>query len=203
VHKALAQVLLAQGETGTALQLLARLSEAAELAGRTGSLIKILALQALAFSAADITDRALSVLGRALVLAESEGYVRTFLDHGTPMVALLSEIANPECYSQLAERRRPSSEYVHRLLSAFASEGRGASSSGQFTSAQSCMSRPLSSREQEVLRLIAAGCSAWEIARELVITMNTVKTHLKNIYGKLDAHSGKEAAAKARELHLL
>lgn len=62
---------------------------------------------------------------------------------------------------------------------------------------------PLSSQERRVLRLLAADLSYPEIANELVVSLNTIKTHVKNIYGKLDVHSREEAAQLARQLHLV
>jgi LuxR family transcriptional regulator, maltose regulon positive regulatory protein len=88
----LARLLVARGEHDEALRLLHRLREAAEEAGRAGSTIEILALEALASWATDEKERAVNVLSRALSLAEPEGYVRTFVDEGPPMSALLSEV---------------------------------------------------------------------------------------------------------------
>ncbi|MDY6875407.1 MAG: LuxR C-terminal-related transcriptional regulator [Chloroflexota bacterium] len=186
-HLTLAQVLIAQGMPGEALRLLARLLEAAQTAGRTGSVIEILALQALAFQAQSDLERALSALEQALSLAEPEGFVRIFLDLGEPMVRLLRRA--------LSQGIAPN--YVARLLAAFGEEV-------ELTSpAMESLIEPLSERELEVLRLIAAGLSNPEIAEELVIAVSTVKSHTNHIYGKLGVKNRTQAVARARELDLL
>jgi LuxR family maltose regulon positive regulatory protein len=111
-----------ENEIGEALRLLARLLEAAEAAERMESVIKILALQALAFQAQDNLDRALSVLDRALSLAEPEGYVRTFVDEGEPMARLLSQILEAQRKGRRALSRGIAPNYVARLLAAFGQE---------------------------------------------------------------------------------
>jgi LuxR family maltose regulon positive regulatory protein len=164
--------------------LLAQLLQAARAAGRMGSAIKILALQALAFQAQGDHGQALSALKQVLALAEPEGYMRTFVDEGPPMAKLLRHA--------LSQGIAPS--YVARLLAAF----------GETTepTAQPLV-EPLSERELEVLRLVAAGLSNREIAQELVIAVSTVKSHTNHIYGKLGVKNRTQAAAWAKELNLL
>ena len=196
---AVARILLArtavrpaeQGEEdrpyGEALDLLARMLRAAEEAGRMGSMVRILALQALALDVQGRRERALSVLGRALSLAEHQGYVRTFLDEGQPMVRLLREA--------LAEGIEAG--YAASLLAACdESAGPGSVQMGELV-------EPLSERELEVLRLIAAGLSNREIAEELVIAISTVKSHINNIYGKLGVRRRTQAIARSQELDIL
>lgn len=184
-HLVLARVLLARDESHAALDLLERLRVAAEATGRMGSKIKVLVLQALAYKARDDESRALVTLGRALELAEPEGYVRTFLDEGAPMATLLR--------SALTKAISPG--YASRLLGAF-----GSSSERLPAGA---LSEPLSERELEVLRLIASGMSNAEISRALFVSLATVKKHINNIYRKLGTHSRTSALARARELDLL
>jgi LuxR family maltose regulon positive regulatory protein len=174
-------------EIEEALELLAQLLEAAEVAERPGSMIKILPLQALAFQAQGDLDQAFCTLERALSLAEPEGYVRTFVDEGKPMARLLRRA--------LAEGIAPS--YVSKLLPAFGE------SAQPVPPATQALVEPLTERELEVLRLIAAGLSNREIAQELVVALSTVKTHINHIYGKLDAKSRTQAVAQARALDLL
>ena len=184
-HLVLARVLLARDEVHAALDLLERLRSAAETTGRMGSKIKVLVLQALTYKARDDESRALATLGRALELAEPEGYVRTFLDEGAPMADLLR--------SALTKAISPG--YASRLLGAFGSSAERLPAGA--------LSEPLSERELEVLRLIASGMSNAEISRALFVSLATVKKHINNIYRKLDTHSRTSALARARELNLL
>ncbi|MBI5035179.1 MAG: hypothetical protein HZB51_32030 [Chloroflexi bacterium] len=183
----LARLLLAQGQAEQADQLLRRLIHSAESAGRMGRVIEMLAVQALALQSFGETSDALSVLRRALTLAEPEGYVRLFIDEGAAMAALLSQVSQ--------NKMDKVGEYALNLQRILASqvEGIHPDSSTQL----------LSKREAEILRLIAAGNSYQEIARQLVIALGTVQWHIKNIYQKLDAHSGLEAVMRARELQVL
>ena len=184
---AVARVLIAEGQPGEALRLLALLLEVVEAAGRIGSMIKILALQAHAFQAQGDVDPALSALERALSLAEPEGYVRTFVDEGEPMARLLRRA--------MAQGIAPN--YVSKLLAAFGEAVEPPPSVVQ------PLIEPLSERELEVLRLIAAGLSNREIAQELVVAVSTVKSHINHIYGKLAVTSRTQAVAKAQALDLL
>jgi LuxR family maltose regulon positive regulatory protein len=182
-----ARLLIAQDRPGEALSLLGRLREVAEAAGRMKSAIKILVLQALAFQTGDDSEQALSALGRALSLAEPEGYVRTFVDEGEPMVELLRRA--------LTQGIAPN--YVAQLLAAFGEEVE------LMPPAMESMIEPLTERELEVLRLIVAGLSNPEIADELFIAVSTVKSHVNHIYGKLAVNSRTQAVLKAQELRLL
>jgi len=166
------------------------LLEAAEVAGRMGRVIEILALQALAFSAqGDRTaaTSAIKALDRALALAEPEGYIRLFADEGEPMAALLRQAA----------ARGVAVEYVAKLL--------GALSPSPLSPLPGVPLpiEPLSERELQVLRLVAAGLTNQQIADELVVVVATVKAHINRIYRKLDVTNRVQAVARARELNLL
>lgn len=184
-HLVLARVLLAQSSVNAALDLLEGLRGAAEATGRIGSTIKILALQALGYEARGDEARAVVALERSLKLAEPEGYVRTFLDEGTPMAALLRRA--------MANGVLPG--YASRLLEAFGSPTERPPAGP--------LSEPLSERELEVLRLVAAGMSNAEISRTLFVALSTVKKHINNVYRKLGVNSRTRAVARARELNLL
>jgi LuxR family maltose regulon positive regulatory protein len=184
-HLVWARVLLAKSEPAESLKLLDWLLEKAELSGRTGSVIGILAVRALAHEASSEEDKALADLGRSLALAEPEGYVRTFLDLGAPMEALL---------------RRAVTEGVHAGYASLLLEAFG-STAGKLLVGP--LSEPLSERELEVLRLIASGMSNAEISRTLFVALNTVKKHINNIYRKVGTNSRTRAVARARELNLL
>jgi LuxR family maltose regulon positive regulatory protein len=141
-------------------------------------------LQALALQACGDGERALAALGRALTLAEPGGYVRIFTDEGVPMgELLLKAIASGVVAS-----------YASELLAALEEETKPPSSS---------LIEPLSERELEVLRLLTTSLSSTEIAQELFISVNTVRSHIKSIYGKLNVHRRRDAVQRARELGLL
>jgi LuxR family maltose regulon positive regulatory protein len=186
----LARVLLAGDQPGEALPLLDDMASRAEEGGRDGALIEILVLRALA-RAPDDLPHAVDDLARVLDLAEPEGYVRTFVDLGEPMAVLLRQAAT----------RGISPAYASKLLTVFGDEGlkRHATAPAR---AQPLV-EPLSDRELEVLQLLAEGLSNPEIGRRLFISLPTVKSHTRNIYGKLGVHSRKQAVAQARALGVL
>ncbi|RZU11047.1 LuxR family maltose regulon positive regulatory protein [Kribbella rubisoli] len=165
-HVTLARLMMAHGED--AVPLLERLRAAAE--NRTGSLIEILVLQALA-------ARDPAPLERALALAEPEGYVRVFISEGTSM---LQRIRSP---------------YARTLLDAAGRPTR--------VSTPQTLIDPLSDRELDVLRLLTSELDGPSIARELVVSLNTVRTHTKHIYTKLGVNNRRAAIRRAHQLGLL
>jgi LuxR family maltose regulon positive regulatory protein len=195
----LARVLIAQQRWNQALPLLARLAGDAEAAGRFGHLIEILALQAVAQQIQGDTAQALIALEKALAMGEPEGYVRVFVEQGVPMAAML----------QQAAARGLAPRYVSGLLAACrcpqATDGAGEVEIAAAPSPPSTPSliEPLTGRELEVLQLLGEGCSNREIAEALVITLNGVKKHTSNIYGKLGVHSRTQAVVRAQELGFL
>lgn len=197
-HITLARVLTARcegegdEEAGSdALRLLGRLLCEAEAHGRTGSVIEILILQALAHRALGRITVGLEPLGRALALAEPEGYVRTFVDEGEAMRDLLRRAVGAGV----------SSAYAGRLLGV--SEVRGQTGSVGQKDGGAGLIEPLTAREVEVMRLVAVGMRNQEIADQLVISLPTVKRHIANLYGKLGAGHRTEAVARAQGLGLL
>jgi len=172
----------------------------AEREGRTETVIGIQILRALAFQAQGDPDRALSALERALTLAEPAGYIRTFVDEGEPLRSLIADFRLRIERQAYGESRRLI-EYTHKLLAAFPQVTPVAESA--VSHPPSAMIEPLSERELDVLRLLPSDLSTTEMANELVVSVNTLRTHLKNLYGKLGAHSRYEAIARARELGLL
>ncbi|HXD09074.1 MAG TPA: LuxR C-terminal-related transcriptional regulator [Anaerolineales bacterium] len=187
VQIALAKVWLSQRETDKALALLDRALQSTQAVGRLGNAIHILAVQAVAYHAQGQPDQAFATLEHALELAEPEGYVRVFVDEGVPMVRLLRRMMT----------RSPASEYVRRLLEAL-----GESATTEMPIINKLV-ESLSQRELEVLRLIVEGATNKEIADELVLTINTVKRHISNIFGKLHVSNRAQAIARAREQNLL
>ena len=172
--------------------MLNRLISGAEAGGRGGQVLAALVVRALVFDARQDRPAALADLAAALEIASPEGYVRTFIDAGPAMQALLSDLA-------------PRSREAAQLLKAFDARdedaGSGVASSGRPEVA--ALPEPLSDREQEVLALMAQGFTNQEIANRLVLSVNTVKTHAKNIYEKLGVRNRAEATLRATELHLL
>jgi LuxR family transcriptional regulator, maltose regulon positive regulatory protein len=192
-HMTLARVLLARCKTNRAgssllevTQFLDRLLIAAEAGVRTGSVIEILILQAMAHQMQGDVAAGLVPLQRALTLAEPEGYVRLFVDEGAPMTALL----------EAAAKQQIAPSYIDCLL-------RTAGKPGDSAPFQQAVTDPLSERELEVLRLLATDLSGPEIARELVISLNTLRTHTKNIFTKLGANNRRAAVHRADDLNLL
>jgi LuxR family maltose regulon positive regulatory protein len=191
-HVTLARVLLARHQAERdeasltqALSLLDRLFVAAEQGERRGTVIEVLVLTSLALQAqAKVTD-ALDALHRALALAEPEGYVRLITEEGPPMAALL----------KAAAARGGARTYVQHLLAAMRS--------GHPVGASSGLVESLSDRELEVLRLLTSDLSGPDIARQLYVSLNTLRTHTKNIYAKLGVTSRRAAVARARDLDLL
>jgi LuxR family maltose regulon positive regulatory protein len=193
-YSVLARVLIAQGRLGEASRLLARLVEMTEAAGAMNHVIEMLVLQALALQAQDKDGQALAALERALTLAEPEGYVRTFVDEGALMGRLLRR----------AVRQGIAVGYASKLLAALEDEAtRGVRLLAVSEGASPPLLEPPSPRETEVLRLLATHLSHAEMAEELVVSVSTVRSHVKSIYSKLDAHSRMEAVQRARQLGLL
>jgi LuxR family maltose regulon positive regulatory protein len=203
-HITLALVYLAQRRLDDAQQLLARLLPAAEADGRRGRVLEITMLQALTANAHGNQAEAIATLERALALAEPEGYVRLFVDAGAPMAALLAQVAGSKA---------PVAGYAAMLLSHFGLAIppaqvpdfglEGASPIANPKAQIQNLVEPLSARELEILRLIAAGSSNQEIADRLVVALSTIKKHVNNLYGKLDVQSRTQALVRAQELDLL
>ena len=200
-HITLARVLIAGDKSERkdhsiheAVGLLERLLKAAEEGKRTGSVIEVLLLQALAHEAQGNLALALVPLERALTLAEPEGYFRIFVDEGAPMAAMLRGSAS----------RGVATAYVSKLLNAFDAQDPIRRGPADLASPMAQpLEEPLTDRELEVLRLVATGMSNRDIARELVLATGTVKKHINNIFTKLDVRSRTQAVAQATELGLL
>jgi len=198
-HLALARVLLAQDRPGQALALLDRLHAAAVTQDRTGSLIEIGALRALALAASGDGAGAVTALADALLLAGSRGYVRVFADEGPPMAALLGRLIAAQRTGQAATDVPLG--YLAELRRALGAAP-ATPDPGQDTARPGIVD-PLTGRELEVLRMLAAGRPNQAIARELVVTLDTVKKHVSHVLGKLGAANRTEAVARARELSLI
>ena len=193
-HITLARLLLAAAQAGDdekqsraeALGLLGRLHDAAETGARTGSLIEILILEAIAAAGGGDSASALAALEQALTAAEPEGYVRLFVDEGQAMTVLLRD----------ASRRGMTPGYVSELLA-----GREPPTARPDKTQR--LLEPLSDRELEVLRLLASELSGPDIASHLYVSVNTLRTHTKHIFSKLDVNTRRAAVRRATELGLL
>jgi LuxR family maltose regulon positive regulatory protein len=193
------RVLLALERYDEADRLIELLLPAMESGERWGRVLEALVLRTRALEGEGRRDEALTVLERALGLGMNENYTRVFIDEGAPMEDLLRSL----------QRERGPSPYAARLLAAFQSEPgplderqRPARAEGPPAAPQPLI-EPLTDRELEVLQELAEGLTNREIARRLMVSLNTIKTHTKNIYAKLDVRNRTEAVIRAQELGLL
>ncbi|MFN8443170.1 MAG: LuxR C-terminal-related transcriptional regulator [Caldilineaceae bacterium] len=183
-----------------AFDLLERLLADAKTKGRTGSVLAILIVRALAQWTQETHQEALATLANALALAAPEGYIRRFVDEGMPMLTMLHAISTGGMMPG----------YLNQLLAAFPPTLKAEGGTRQVSSIKQppaghgpALVEPLSLRELEVLRLIAVGKSNAEIAQTLVIALSTVKSHTNTIFGKLQVTSRTQALARAQALQLL
>lgn len=189
----LVRFLITTGHPSDTLDLLDRLYTNANERGHISRVIEILNLQALAMQAAGDTQQALNALEQSLNLAGPRGFLYTFINEGPSMARLLHD----------ALSRNLSREYVHKLLNYFPVEQPKMNRQQQMISQGSELIELLTDRELDVLRLIAAGLSRQEIASKLFVSVNTIKTHARNIYQKLGVNNQIQAVSKARNLGLL
>jgi len=200
----LVRVCIAQGKLDEAVRLLSSLDASAQAGGRSGRRIEILTLQALALHKSGDLTQALVVLEKSLALAESEQYIRVYLDNGQPMRLLLTEWL-------LRAGEGPLRDYVDFLLSQFEAESnRGRVAQTENSPADDSLARseqalvePLSPRELEVLHLMALGLTNKKIAEQLIVAPGTIKAHAASIYRKLEVANRTEAVARARQLDIL
>lgn len=194
----LARLLIAQNKGTDALHLLDRLHQNAVAGGRTGRVIEIQMLRALAHQSLGGSSQALSALEQSLSAAQPEGYLRLFADEGLPLKSLLQTAQDKN------GRLKP---YISTLLTAF-----GEKAIIQPAALRQAQDRPfnlqpliepLTKRELKTLHLLATDLSVPEIADELVVAVSTVRSHTKSIYGKLGVHSRHEAVHRAKALKLL
>ena len=214
-HITLAKVLLADhAATGSteplqaAVGLLGRLLDAATDGGRVGTVIEVEVLRAIAHDANGDRGEALDALGHAVELAEADGWVRVFVDSAAALTDLLREVAASQ----------PRSGYAWVLLAA-ATAGRTAAGASRQADPGTALAPaaapdqrpgpgpelvdPLSDRELDVLRLLGSDLDGPAIARQLVVSLNTVRTHTKHIYTKLDVNNRRAAISRAHQLGLL
>ncbi len=192
----LARFWFAQKQFEHAHRFLTELQKNAEECEEWGRWILILAMDALVLDAMEFHTEALMVLHKSLRWAESESFVRTFVDLGVPMRNLLSQSANSKDFEALHE-------YIEQLLAAFDIQKEAFMETPTATPARKPLPDALSDREIEVLGLMATGASNLEIAQEFVITINTVKKHISNIFSKLGVKTRIQAVERARNLGVI
>jgi LuxR family maltose regulon positive regulatory protein len=218
----LVRVYLAGQQYSQALEILEAFRVHIDRPGNIEDTIPFLALSATALHLAGEQDRARTTVLRLLNLTRQEGYLRVYLDMGEPMRELLQSLLDAPPEQDEKTSPVPGS-YISTLLAAIALENnkrvmrREASGtlqeqeqrispsttlSGSPTK-QPMLLESLTAQEQRVLHLLAAGRSTQEMAQALVVSRNTVKTHLRNLYSKLQANSRTQALALARDLQLL
>jgi LuxR family transcriptional regulator, maltose regulon positive regulatory protein len=187
-----ARVLLAQGDPSAALAVLGTLRQQMDTKGWQDERLRTMILQAVALRAHGEKEGAVQMLGGALALAQPGGFIRLFVDEGTPIANLLSEAA----------ARGIMPDYAGRLLAAFRVEQQKGEGKPLRSTAMP-LSEPMSQRELEILQLLAQGLSNREIGERLFLALDTIKGHNRVIFDKLQVQRRTEAVARARELGLL
>jgi len=192
-HLALARVLAATGQTEEALYLLERLEQLADREDRLRDRIRVLILQSVTLQRMGQTEVALARLETALLLAEPEGYIRSIIDEGPLMGEMLAEYLMLQPGRGISRSAPVSQAYVKQLLQALYGASDVKLSSREI----------LTDQETRILQLISTGLSNKEIAQQLRITGETVKSHIKNLYRKLGASNRVQVLQRGKESNLL
>lgn len=195
---AFARYLIARGDHDDAEQILSKVLPIVQSIGRVQHEIHALVLKALANELMGDRPLALESLGRATFLAEPGRFKSTFTSEG-PVIAELMDALADAARRGRAPMEAGSQSYFTYLLG----EMRGRPAITLVQSAAAGLIEPVTARELEILRLIAAGMRNQEIADRLFISLHTVKRHIANAYAKLDVTHRTEAVARAKELKLL
>jgi len=206
-HLIFARWLIATGKAKQALPLLSRVLSAAQDATRVRTVLEVLTLQAVAHQALGNETESLKALEKALVLAQPESFIRSFVDEGEGLSKLLLELLKQK--GKRWESEKPELlHYVVKLKDAFGASAPVPTARVAATAESEALpwwyaEDPLSERELEVLQHVARGLSNQEIADKLFLSAGTVKRHMSNIYQKLDVHSRTQALERARTLRVL
>jgi LuxR family maltose regulon positive regulatory protein len=184
----LARLLVAEGEVPEALDLLDRILDVAQAAGRDGGLVEVRLVRALAHRANGDADSAANDLAAALTTGVPAGFWRLFLDEGPPMAELLGLVAHAAAHDVRTHARQ---------MLAAAQRPPAPAPAGP------APEEGLSERELEVLRLLATELSGPEVAHRLFVSVNTLRTHTKHIFTKLDVNTRRAAVRRAADLGLL
>ncbi len=202
----LAKVRLVQGRLDEASGLLEHALQSAREVGRMGNAVQILANLAIVQRSKGESEKALATLWEALNLAAPEGYIRAFLDEGELMRSMLADfLSKHESQPGAATLPEPKSieVYARALLDTFTRASIAQPAISLIHPARVSLPEPLSERELQVLKLMAAGLSNRDIADKDIVSINTVKTQVKSIYGKLGTHTREDAISAARKLGLV
>jgi len=186
----LARLRIAKGNYAEGLKIVNPLLRLVDDLGVNGYTIKLSVLKAKTLQNLSRTSDAMAAMEKALSLAHTERYIRAFLDEGEPVAGLLYLAAQQGIYP----------DYCQVLLDEFSKQKPGVYDTSKRTGD---LVEPLSDREIEVLKLISQGSTNQEIAQQLILSLHTVKSHARNIYGKLGVKNRTEAVARARLLGLL
>lgn len=213
-----ARVLIRQNEPSAALEVLETLRQHAKAKGLARRLLDVMAVQSVALYTQGEKKKAVELLGEALARAEPAGFIRLFVDEGEPMRLLIVDVRSM-IKNQEHPGIHPLPGYVDRLLAAFPESIKTISQSETLTSYESAgvvnpkhphlmqvqvseIADPLSERELEVLNLLRSELSGPEIAERLIVSLNTLRTHTKNIFNKLGVNNRRAAVRRAEELDL-
>lgn len=189
----LASVYLRTGTVERVFEIYDRQCELARAAGRMARVIELSFFKALGLQEAGRQAEALEVFTKCLEYAGPQAYARSFLEAGLPVRVLL----------QQAALRGPQTQYAASLLNALGDSQSIAIRPLANVAPPQPLVEPLTQRELEVLRLICQGCSNQEIAAALIVSVNTVKKHTNNIYGKLEVRNRAQAILRAQEIALI
>ena len=189
----LTRLLIVQKKFEEAYALAARICHIGKETSNKRAELESLILLSLIIYGQGNAEQAFEYLLKAIAIAEPQGIIRIFVDEGPQMARLL--------YAAL--EKGIASDYVRKLLAAFPAAEPEKAAKKQPSESDSDWIEPLSDRELEVLHLMAQDLSYQEIADQIMVSLNTVRTHVKNIYSKLMVHKRSQAVAKARELNLL
>lgn len=186
----------------SARDLATRVLNSATIAGRMGRVLEAFTLRACVFDALEDHESALADIRHALILAESEEYVRPFLDAGAAACRLIARLRNELLTQSAPAETDPSLAYLSRLLRAFPSMPCTSVPPVSHTESPAFV-EPLTDRELEVLRLMAEGLTYQEVADRLIVSVNTVRYHVKSLYSKLGVDRRLAALDTARAAGLL
>ncbi len=200
----LIRVLQGEGKIPENIWLLDQLNLNTSPSGPVDLQIERFVIQALAWYSMNEKEKAQEMLLKALKLGEVGGYVRIFIDEGPLLRSMLSDLLDQE---QVIDSKiglsLPSLGYINTLLSNFETHHDNKPKQPAAPDVYSPMIEPLSKKELEILRLMTRGRSPHEIAQDLVVSIFTIKTHLKHIYRKLDVHNREEAIQKAIAFYII